>query len=173
MPGRRTVLLVDAYVLIDYQKSDISILGLAARHVGEVRILTTILEEVEGLDAADCERIGLTVVEPELHQVIQAAARRGPLSFHDHLCLIVAEANRFVCVTNDKTLRKRCEEENLSVLWGLEVMTALVRKGALQAGDAIRTAEKIHAINPLHIPAALVDRFTRKVAAAEKKGTDT
>jgi len=172
MTRRPKVLLMDANVLIDYQKSDFSVLGLVHRHVGEVHVLTTILHEVDGLDVDDCERLGLKVIEPELAQLIQASARKGQLSFRDHLCLIVAADEGFVCVTNDKALRRACDEGGVTTLWGLEIMTALVRERAMQAADAIETAEKIHTSNPLHITTKLVDRFRRIVSDIEKKRRD-
>jgi hypothetical protein len=166
MAKKPKVLLMDANVLIDYQKSDFSVLGLVNKHVGEVHILTTIFDEVDGLDIVDCERLGLKAVEPELNQLTRAAAQRGQLSFRDHLCLIVASDAEFVCVT--KPLRKACDEEGVSILWGLEIMTALVRGRAMRAQDAIQTAEKIHLSNPLHISQKLVDRFRQVVTGIEK-----
>ena len=167
MPKKRQALLMDANVLIDYQKSDISVLGLVSRHVGEVHVLTTILEEVEGLDAADCERLGLKVIEPELAQVMQASGRKGQLSFRDHLCLVVATAGGLVCITNDKALRAACGDAGVTTIWGLEIMVALVRGGAMEAADAISTAEKIHLSNPLHVSKKVVERFSRIITTTE------
>lgn len=169
MAKKPKVLLMDANVLIDYQKSDFSVLGLVRKYVGEVHVLTTIVEEAYGLDVVDCERLGLKAVEPELSQLIRAATKRGQLSFRDHLCLIVASDANFVCVTNDKPLRRACTEEGVNVLWGLELMVALVRANALRAVDAIQTAEKIHLSNPLHISRSLVDRFAKLVIGIERK----
>ena len=107
---------MDANVIIDYRKSDFSVLGLVSKHVGDVHVLTTIIEEVDGLEVVDCERIGLKAIEPELDQLTQAATKRGRLSFGDHLCLLVASEAGFVCVTNDKPLRKACAEEGVSIL---------------------------------------------------------
>ena len=169
MSKKSKILLMDANVLIDYQKSNLSILGLVDKHVGEVHILTTILREVDGLDVVDCERLGLKVFEPELTQLKLATTKRGQLSFRDRLCLIVASAGGFVCVTNDKSLRRACEKEGVVNLWGLEMMTILVQQGAIQPSDAIHIAEKIHTSNPLHIPKALVDQFAGIVTDLEKK----
>jgi rRNA-processing protein FCF1 len=169
MAKKPKVLLMDANVLIDYQKSDFTVLGLVRKYVGEVHVLTTIIEEVDGLDAVDFERLGLKMVEPEVSQLTQAAAKRGQLSFRDHLCLIVASDANFVCVTNDKSLRKACTKEGVRVLWGLEMMAALVRANVLLAVDAIQIAEKIHLSNPLHISRSLVDRFAKSVIGIEKK----
>ena len=169
MPKQSKILLMDANVLIDYLQSDFSVLGLVNKHVGEVCVLTTIIDEVEALDPVDCERIGLKVIEPELAQLTLAATKRGRLSFADHLCLLVAMDGGFACVTNDKPLRNACTEEDVDILWGLEIMTALVRAGEMLATDVIQTAEKIHQSNPLHISIQLVDRFAKLVTTIERK----
>jgi hypothetical protein len=52
----RPLSVMDANVLIDCQKSDLSVLGLVTKHVAEVHILTTIIEEVDGLEIDNCER---------------------------------------------------------------------------------------------------------------------
>lgn len=168
MPKKRQPLLVDANVLIDYQRSDISILGLVSRHVGDVQVLAPILDEVNGLEIVDCERLGLKIIEPELAQLTRAATRKGQLSFRDHLCLVVASGGSLVCVTNDKALRAAGSEVGVASMWGLEMMTALVRSGVMAAEDAIRTAGMIHISNPLHVSRKVVDRFTRIITDLEK-----
>ena len=60
------LLIVDANVLIDYLKTDSSILALAARHLGVIRVASVILDEVEQLGLEDCEDLGLTVVHEPL-----------------------------------------------------------------------------------------------------------
>ena len=170
MAATPQLLLLDANVLIDYQNSDFSILALANKHLGKVQILTTILAEVHGLDAEECERNGLTVIEPELEQVFRAMEQKGRLSFQDQLCLIVAAADGYTCVTNDKALYRACAEKGVTVIRGLAVMIELVRCGAMRTGSAIEVAEKIHAVNPLHIPRSLIDHFRRSVAKASGEG---
>ena len=161
-PKTPKILLMDANVLIDYQKSDSTVLGLVNKHVAEVRILTAIIEEVDGLEIVDCESLGIKVIEPDLHQLGRAASKRGKLSFQDHLCLIVASDAGFVCVTNDKSLRSACREKKVCTLWGLEIMTALVEASAMSATDAIQIAENMHLSNPWHITGTIDDRFTKK-----------
>ncbi|MDY0297462.1 MAG: hypothetical protein RB296_09105 [Acidobacteriota bacterium] len=157
------LLLLDANVLIDYQESDFSILDLANRHLGKVYVLTPVLAEVDGLDAGKCKESNLTVIEPELEQLILAGERKGRLSFNDNLCLIVAAAGGYTCVTSDKALRKACVEIGVPTIWGLEVMTELVRCRAMTAEAAVAVAEKIHAVNPHHLPQSLIDRFRQTV----------
>lgn len=72
MSKRADILLVDACVLMDYQQSDFSIFELVNQYVATVHVLTTTLTEVDGLEVADCERYGITVVEPTLNQVVRA-----------------------------------------------------------------------------------------------------
>lgn len=165
-------LLVDANVLIDYVKSDIAVLGLVSQHVGKVHVLSTILEkEVDGLDAVECGRLELRVIEPGLSQLERASARRGALSFHDHLCLIVALEDGLICLTNDKALRKASNDSGVTTRWGLEIMVDLVSQGVLGASDAIAIAEKIHLSNPLHISRLILERFSEGATAASKTGS--
>lgn len=169
MVSTTRLLLLDANVLIDYQKSDFSVLALAARHLGKVHILTPILAEVAGLDAGKCEEGDLTLIEPELEQLLLAGDRKGRLSFNDNLCLIVAAAGGYTCVTSDKALRKACVEMGVPTIWGLEVMNKLVHCRAMTAEVAVEVAEKIHAVNPHHIPQSLIDRFRRSVVQSAEE----
>lgn len=59
-------LVADANVLIDYAQTDPSVLTLHVRHFGPIYVPSVILDEVDQLDAADCESLGLTVVEEPL-----------------------------------------------------------------------------------------------------------
>lgn len=164
------LLLMDANVLIDYRDSDLEVLALVGRHVGSVHVLSTILaEEVPGVGEAECARLGLSVIEPELEQVMRAGATRTRLSFSDHLCLTVAADGGYACVTNDRALRAACDSEKVETIWGLELMTKLVELGILSAPDALTVAWKIHEANPLHITADLIARFESKVTDAERR----
>ncbi len=82
--------IADANVLIDYAKTSPEILGLVADHVGPVYVAAAVLDEVEQLDEAQCQAIGLTVVDGTLAQLTEASQRGGPLSFEDKLCLVLA-----------------------------------------------------------------------------------
>lgn len=159
------LLLVDANVLIDYVKSELSILGIAARHLGDVYVLSTVLDEVDGLEEDECARLGIRIYEPELAHLVVAAQQRGALSTEDHLCLILAREQGWTCVTNDGALRKACQQEHVPVLWGLEIMLELMRIGQLSAADAITVADAIHRTNPFHITEAIVARFEERVRA--------
>jgi len=162
----RGILLVDANILIDYLAGDLSVLTLVSKHIGQVYVPSTVLGEAVELTATECEDHGLTVVEPTLAQATFAAVKRGRLSPQDHTCLVLSRDHGWTCVTNDKRLRKACEEDDVELLWGLELMTLLVLKGQLEAEDAIDVANRIHADNPLHITPAILERFRQKVLSA-------
>jgi predicted nucleic acid-binding protein len=155
----RRFLIVDANVLIDYAATDRAILGLVNRYLGTVCIPRPILDEVTQLSATDCDRLGLLIVDGSVEQLLEAGRVRGRLSFHDRLCLILAEAEGWTCVTNDKALRRSCGELSIPVLWGLELMAELVFGGKLSREAALEVARSIQRINPRHITADILQRF--------------
>lgn len=160
----RSGLLLDASVLIDYAKADVSILELVARHVAPVRIALPLLDEVDQFTRSDCERLGILIEEPSLDQLLQAAAQRGgPLSFQDRLCIIVAHASGWTCVSNDKSLRRECDRIGVPVLWGLELMVQLVDRGQLTPKQASKTAQAIGSANPRYITKGVLTRFETRV----------
>ena len=161
-------LIVDANVLIDYVKSDRSILRIASRHLGQIFVAGPVLEEVGQLDEAECEALGLQVVEMTLEQLSAAAVAglSGQLSFPDHCCLLLARESAFTCVTNDGRLRRACTEAQVPVLWGLELMVGLVSKNELTVEAAIATAREIAASNPRHTTAEILEKFAVRVRAA-------
>lgn len=160
---RPKLLILDADVLIDYANSELRVLGLAARHLGPVHIARPLLAEVEQLSEPDCEALGLDLVEPTLEQLIEAGSQRGPLSFPDRLCLILARDQGYVCVSNDRRLRKECSAKGIGVLWGLELMVELVRRNRLQANKALRISRAIHESNPRHISTGVIARFEQRI----------
>jgi predicted nucleic acid-binding protein len=151
--------VLDANVLIDYCGSDASVLTLASRHVGVIHVPSVLLEEVEGLDESECERLGLVVVEPEGSLLVAAGRRRPGLSYYDHVCLLAAKAAGWTCVTNDGRLRRECRSEEVPVRWGLELMVPLVAAGHLTISAATAVAETIHASNPMFITTQILGSF--------------
>jgi hypothetical protein len=158
---------VDADVLIDYADTDTTVLTLFSRHHGSICVLTPVLDqEVDSLDAADCDRLGITVVQVETELLLEAGKRGGALSLHDWATLLVAGEMGARCITNDKALRRECGNVGISCVWGLEIMVELVRGGNMVGADAIRVAESIHEINPGHISRRLLDRFRGRLLDA-------
>lgn len=119
-------LVADANVLIDYAKTDPSILTMHVRHFGPIFVPSVILDEVDQLDVAECESLGLTIVAEPLEILLAATEHRRPLSFEDQVCLLLARANQWTCVTNEKPLHRACKREKVASIWGLRLMIELV-----------------------------------------------
>lgn len=160
----RKFLLLDANVLVDYLAVDLEVLALVHEHVGPVHIVSTVLVEVGGLEADECERFGFRIVEPSLDQVSGADSGGGPLSFQDRTCLAFSRDEGWICVTNDKALRRACEADGVDVLWGLELPLEVVRLGHLPRDRASRVATRIHEENPVYVSKGIVAEFHRKLA---------
>lgn len=157
-------LVMDANVLIDYVMTDPAILALYTLHLGQIFIPSVILNEVKQLDDAVCERLGLTIID-EPYEILMAAAKdkRGPLSFQDRVCLLLAGKNKWTCVTNEKPLHNACEQDGITHIWGLRLMIELVDADQLSSGVAMEVAQAIHDVNPRYITSKIVKRFKTEV----------
>ncbi len=152
-------LVADANVLIDYARTDPSILTLHVRYFGPIYVPSVILNEVDQLDVAKCENLGLTIVNEPLEILLAATGQRGPLSFEDQLCLLLAHANQWTCVTNEKPLHRACKREKVASIWGLRLMIRLVHAEQLTFDSAIEVAQAIQHINPRYITMEILERF--------------
>lgn len=143
MPTPERLLVLDACVLIDFCMEDPTLLGLATAHLGSIIVLSPILVEVNQLDDAEVERLGLAVVEPEIDLAIEASARRGGLSYRDRMCLLFSRDNKATLYTNDKALLRAARSDRIEARWGLEILLDLVAVGQLTPSDATNTAQSI------------------------------
>ena len=123
-----------------------------------------VLREVRALSEAEARRLGLLICEPSLEEIMEAAARGGALSARDKLCLAIARNRGWACLTNDQSLRKKCAEVGVKLVWGLEALLILVRKGHLTKVRATIIANLIHRNNPHHVTAEIVSRFSAMLA---------
>lgn len=163
MPDRPTVLLSDANVLIDYRDSDLSVLSLVVQYLAPVHVVREVVDEVDGVSLTRCRELGLTVIEVEPDVLLQLAGLPRRVSRRDRLSFHVCQENDWICVMNDRPLRRVCEESNIRVKWGLELMLELVSAGALAASSALETARRIRENNPHHISETILQRFTSRV----------
>jgi len=147
--------------------SDLSILTLVVQHVAPVHVLRDILDEVDGLSLSRCREIGLTVVEVEPEVLLTVTALPRRLSRGDRLSFHVCRENDWICLTNDRPLRRICEEHGVRAQWGLELMAELVSAGALSRSRALGTARRIRENNPHHISEAIVKRFAARLGRVE------
>ncbi len=157
-------LLLDANILIDYAKADINLLDCFCKFIGELNVITTILNEVRDIsDRNELTKLGVQILEPEPEDLAQIGTQRGKLSFQDHLCLVVAKREEFIFVTNDKELRSECEANGIEVMWGLELLLELYRAEGITESAAQEIAEKIRKCNPLHINKMVINDFKTKL----------
>jgi len=154
------LMIMDTCVLIDFIKTEQTILELVVNHVGPLYVISPILDEINEIDDEnELEMLGLIVIEPEIEDAYSASNRSGPLSFVDRLCFLTAKRHGFTCVTNDKNLRKYCKQESVSILWGLELLAELHKAGGIPSREAAEIAKGIHRSNPKHITEKIVSRF--------------
>lgn len=162
--GTSTTLVLDANVLIDFCLTDRSIFRLVSRHLGEVRVPLPILEEeIAQLGADEWAGLGIAPIEPSLELLEAAVTRRAGLSFHDHLCLLLAREQGGRCVTNDGRLRRACVAEGVPALWGLELLALLVEARGLDRAEADRLAHAIQRVNPMYINERVIERFLARL----------
>jgi len=158
-----TLFIVDACVLIDFAKTDPSLLRLIVAHVGPIHVPFQVLAEVKQLDASTATSLGLRIVDPDLDTAARAAALGGALSFEDRLCLLMAKASGWTCVSNDRRLRRTCEDEGVPTLWGLELLLRLVSAGGLPKDQAEEAALAIHCSNPRYVTKKILLLFEQKL----------
>lgn len=168
MPAGIVGLVFDASALIDLVDTDRALLTLIAERLAPVIIPTPILEEVETLSEADCKVLGLTVVEPSLDQLTEAAVRRGRLSEEDHLCLTVARDSGAICVTSDGALYDECDAVGVEAWRGLRPLVRLVELGHLEVRAAMVTVRAIRATNS-YITVAVVRAFAVEIRTAARR----
>lgn len=158
------LLIIDACVLIDYLRSDQTLPLLISRYVGKIHIVSTVLEEIEQIKTVEeLEQHGIVLVEPELEDLFVANSLGGKTSFQDNVCLLTAKRNGFTCITNDKCLRNQCKKMSVPLLWGLQLIIDLCRKGGISSASAIQIGETIRNNNSKHITRKLIEKFKEKI----------
>lgn len=162
MAKSERLLIMDACVLIDICLENPSILGLAGSSLGKVIVLSPIFEEVNQLNDSDIELLNLCKVEPEIETVIEAAQKRGGLSFNDRLCLLFAGNNNGTLYTNDRALLNAALSRGVDVKWGLELLIELTKANQLTNTEALTAAKNI--CNRSRFPSdQLITEFKRKL----------
>lgn len=151
------VLILDANTLIDFVKADRTIIKLICSNVGKICLATPVLEEVTQICESDCVELGITLIEPNVEQLITASMELGPLSFQDKICLTLAKEKGLICVTNDIPLRKVCLSEGVTLIWGIELICKLVDAGGLPVKHAKEIISQIQLNNPKYITKTIVE----------------
>ncbi|MGI6295443.1 MAG: PIN domain-containing protein [Armatimonadota bacterium] len=156
----RKSMIIDACVLIDFIKAERAMLELVAKHIGSLHVIGPVVAEVREIDdEIELVNLGLIILEPDIQDAFTAAERPSPLSFVDWLCLLTAKRYSLICVTNDKNLRKFCEQEGIPLLWGLELVTELHKIGGITSEEAEDFIHTVRELNPKHITDDIVSLF--------------
>lgn len=163
------LMIMDACVLIDFVKADRSVLKLISKHIGPVYVASTVLDEVNEIDNQDdLVKLGLIVLEPELEDLFEATSVLGPTSFQDRICMLTAKRHELTCVTNDKNLRRLCEQEGIDIYWGLQLLAELHNAGGITFEGAKEIAQAIHEKNHKHISEEILAKFIEIIDGQEK-----
>jgi hypothetical protein len=162
VPERPHILLADANVLIDYRDADLSILRSACVHVGPIRVVREVLDEVADFDADQASSLGIDVVDAGAELLLEVATLPRRLSRPDRLSYLVARENDWICLTNDRLLRELCAENGVRLCWGLKIMELLVEADVLVLDVAAATARTIVANNP-QMGEAVLSTFLRRI----------
>lgn len=161
--------IVDANVLIDYCESDLRMLSLLSDKLGTVHIARSTFDKVKQLTVAAAKKHHFTIVTPDLETAVAASKERGPLAYDDRETLMLAKLHGWVCITNDKPLRRECEMEKVLCLWGLEPMKSLVEHSLIKPAEAIATAKRIQSANPAFITEDIILRFEEQIKDIQRK----
>lgn len=154
-------IISDANVLIDYAKSAARVLRLVNTHIKQLYVALPVAKEVDQLNIAEIEALGISVVIPSFDQLIEANHIRmmqPSISGQDAISFVLARDNNWACLTNDKALRTYCQTHKLTCIWGLEMMHHLVAAQKLTSQEALRIAKDIQSKNK-HITTETVTRF--------------
>ncbi len=162
MNKRIVAVISDANIIIDYLSSNKHILSIATEKLCDIYIPTPIFNEISQIDENIAAELGLKIIEPDFKQLTESMERGGALSYQDRICFILARDKEYSCATNDKTLKRHCENNNIKTIWGLEIMILLVEKGHLTKKIAITTAKDINKRNRL-ITAEVLNSFIEKI----------
>lgn len=155
------LIILDANVVIDFRDSDRTVLKLFSREIEELGIPAGVLIKVNEFTKEDCEELGIKVLYPDSME-LSLITTSGSLASDDQECVILAKERGMKACTNDKPLRNKCEEINVDVLWGLELLLKLVEKKKLTEEKAITVAESIKDSNP-YITEEILTNFRNKL----------
>ena len=165
----KTAYIIDANALIDYCDSDLQMLSLLSEKLGPVHIARSTFDKVQQLTKTVAKKNRLLIKTPDSETIIAASTVRGSLAYDDRETLLLAKSHGWICITNDKPLRRECEKEGVAVLWGLEPMKILVEHGKVSASKAISVAKTIQTANPGFISDDIVDSFEKQVKKIQTK----
>lgn len=167
MAGGARLFILDANVLIDYCAADRALLRKISVYLAPISVPYPVFEEVDLLTEGMCSPLKIELVEYTSTELEAVSLRCGSLSLQDRLCFELSQLRRGTCITNDKPLRRHCNEEGVPLLWGLQPLLQLVQIRQLSVRAATKAAEKMKGENPF-LTQDLLDAFLIQLDAIDK-----
>jgi rRNA-processing protein FCF1 len=139
-------IITDANILIDFCKTNKEILRLLCKEVEKVAVPFLVLQEVDELNRHEAETLGITVIDSDMETIENAFAVTNGLSYQDNLCLLTASRGNYICVTNDKRLKRECQDKGVRSLWGTGIAAVSFpkKKNNSKAGSPIDGRNRFH-----------------------------
>lgn len=161
------ILLADANVLIDLLKAEaLHLVGDLVRYeLAEVYLPRIVYDEVsEIISETQIAEMGVVIlpVEREMMEKVVAYHDRR-LSAADRTLLLVAKERSYAVWSNDRRLRKNCEELSVRAYWEFEALKLLVEHDYMSASDLISVAIRVEEANPFL--AGICDRLRESLIA--------
>ena len=154
--------LFNANVLIDFQKSDFSVLAKIRQQIGNLYLLEDVRAEVPGLTGNDCDLVGLRNISPPSRIKKMTKEPYHGLSREDRLILNTAIDFGFEIATNDTKLRRESERSGVKLIWGLQLLLEFVEKSEFSIDSAKIIGERIVARN-LYMTEKILVEFVEKL----------
>jgi rRNA-processing protein FCF1 len=142
-----TALSIDANILIDYLETDGEIISLFSRNFAPIFVADIVATEINRFREIHPSTLGITVIETPYTVLLESSDRPASLSIQDFACMRLAQQRELVCATNDKALRRECQNRNIPVIRGLTLMRQLTGEGLLDIKRAVECAWAIHHCN--------------------------
>jgi rRNA-processing protein FCF1 len=140
-------IITDANILIDFCKTDKEILRFLGKELGKIAVPFLVLQEVDDLNRHEAEALGITVIDTDMETIENAFSVTNGLSYQDNLCLLTASRENYICVTNDKRLKRECQSKGVRSLWGPELLLFLYQKKRITRKQARQLMADIASIN--------------------------
>lgn len=134
---------IDANVIIDL--SEIDALELPNRIFASVNIPESIVRfELQTLDLSDISYYAPTISTVEGYELFRTLGLDYPmLSEHDRTLLTIASENGLLCVTNERPMRKVCEEYNLGYTGILGILGCSHQTGVISIHQLTDSLDKL------------------------------
>lgn len=156
------VLITDSCVLIDYiHYGKDALMALAAT----VRVVVPdilVADELLDIDASELLESGIEIVPVPTGLLTDAMSRRRPLSFYDWICFLLAERERWTCITNDAKLKQQCETSDVQARWGLWPLVNIVNAGLFSKERAVEIVQAMAEGNP-RLTSTIVNDFRKQI----------